>query len=413
MNRRPDARGIKKIGVFVAGGPAAGINSVIKGVVQAADHHGIRVMGYLDGARGLYENEFVHLTREKVENIDFLGGSILGLSRFDLRGRPSAPARIRGNLAACGVGGLVSIGGDGTLRLARDLQSQGIRIVHVPKTIDNDIAGVPRTFGFDTAVQEATRLLSTLKLDAEASDTWFVVEIMGRAAGFLAMEAGIASGASQTLIGEAGPIDVDAVARVIHSRRAAGLDWGVILVAEAAHFGRGPIRRRGRLGGVGESLGRRLEQKLNASKVTVRLRNMRIGYFLRCALPTGFDREYAARLGLAAAPLLLDGAAAGSMVFIEEDDLRRLPIADCAGEPRVVDTASARFQALQLLNEYAAAEQDVRERRALRQAMPQAIDWLRGNLSNATLNTLAQRLGLPIEALLEVIHDMQSEGKSS
>jgi hypothetical protein len=142
---------VDKLAVFVAGGPAAGINGVIKGVVQEADNLGLRVLGYVDGARGLVEGHCVYLSRQMVEDIHTQGGSVLGTSRY--RMDDAGMDRAVANLRREGVDGLISIGGEGTLKLANALRQRGFPIVHVPKTIDNDIAGVAQSFGFDTAVQ--------------------------------------------------------------------------------------------------------------------------------------------------------------------------------------------------------------------------------------------------------------------
>ncbi len=199
----------EKIGVFVAGGPAAGINGVTKGVVQASESHGRRVVGYLHGAHGLVHDRFVHLSRDMIGDIDLLGGTILGTSRFNLESVPDGLERIARNLRDERVGALISIGGEGTLQLANRLLETGTPVAHVPKTIDNDIAGIPQSFGYDTAVHEATRLLAAVKLDAEATQAWFVVEIMGRYTGHLALEAGLAAGATRVLIPEEGTINLE------------------------------------------------------------------------------------------------------------------------------------------------------------------------------------------------------------
>ena len=277
--------GFDKVGVFVAGGPAAGINGVIKGIVQEATNAGARVVGFLDGARGLYFGNVMELTRTRVEHIEFLGGSILGTSRFDPRRSPDGFDRILATLRQEGVDGVISIGGEGTLQLAEVLRQRGVRIVHVPKTIDNDIYGVSQTFGFDTAVHEAARLLTTISLDAHTSATWFMVEIMGRYTGHLALEAGLASGATRVLIPEEGPIDVESLADLVAARQRIGIDWGVVVVAESAHFGEGYITRFGRLGGVAERLAERLDDTCRRRSLEVSIRFSNLGYFLRCAEP--------------------------------------------------------------------------------------------------------------------------------
>src|SRR5438552_2667170 len=253
---------VKSLGIFVAGGPAAGINGVTKGIVQQAENHGVRVYGFLNGADGLINDRRVRLSRPLVEDIHLLGGTILGTSRVNPTKVERGVERILETLQREGIEGLISIGGEGTLQLADLLRRHGVRIVHVPKTIDNDIEGVAQTFGFDTAVNEAARLLSTIKLDAESADIWFVVETMGRYTGHLALEAGLASCATRVLVPEEGPININELGELVASRCEIDANWGVIVVAESAHFGEGFVTRDGRLGGIGEALADRLDEEL-------------------------------------------------------------------------------------------------------------------------------------------------------
>src|SRR5262249_48643875 len=159
------------------------------------------------------------------------------------------------------------------------LRRNSVPIVHVPKTIDNDIQGIQQTFGFDTAVNEASRLLGAIKLDAESANLWFVVEIMGRYTGHPAVESGLAGGVARTLIPEEGPIDVAALCDLVAARREIGAPWGVILVAESAHFGEGHIKRHGRLGGVAALLAERLAAELTARRIPASIRATEMGYF--------------------------------------------------------------------------------------------------------------------------------------
>jgi 6-phosphofructokinase 1 len=395
-----------RIGVFVAGGPAAGINGVIKGIVQEAGNAGIKVNGYLDGARGLVEGEFVELTRRMVENIHFLGGSIIGTSRHRIDPEKGDVARIVENLRREGIDGLVSIGGEGTLALADSLRQAGFRIVHVPKTIDNDIAGLDQSFGFDTAVHEAARMLTAVKLDAEASDLWFVVEIMGRYTGHLALEAGLASGCTRVLIPEDGPIDMAELVNLVRSRSECGQHWGVILVAESANFGEGYITRGGRLGGVADELAARLEGACGLGEVPVKIRTSNLGYFLRCAEPTAFDRSYALKLGLGGARFILDPACSGQMVTIQGDHFVGVPMGEVAGKVKLVDRTGIRYAALHAIQNYESARLSSQEQRAAMAQAPQALRWLDCHASLETVENLAMRLGVPAESVVAVLAEL-------
>ncbi len=395
-----------KLGVFVAGGPAAGINGVIKGLVQEADNAGLKVFGFVDGAQGLVEGRFVHLTRQMVEDIPILGGSCIGTSRFKVEPARGDVERIYANLRKEGIDALISIGGEGTLMLADQLRRLGLRIVHVPKTIDNDIWGVAKTFGFDTAVNEAVRALTAVKLDAQASDMWFVVEIMGRFAGHLALDAGLAAACTRVLIPEEGIIQVDELASLVESRIHCGHNWGVILVAESAHFGEGHITHGGRLGGVADVLAERLEAACAARKLPAKIRTSNLGYFLRCALPTGFDRSYAGQLGFGAGQMIQSPRCSGHMVTIVNDQLVPVPMEECAGKVKLVDLEGARFQALRSLATYESARADLLEMERCRASAGQTLRWLDTHATMDTVKQIAMRLGIPAETLLDVLEDV-------
>lgn len=395
-----------RIGVFVAGGPAAGINGVIKGLVQEAGNAGIKVSGYLDGARGLVHGEFVELTRQMCENIHFLGGSIIGTSRYRIDPERGDIARIVENLRREGIDGLVSIGGEGTLALADSLRQAGFRIVHVPKTIDNDIAGLEQSFGFDTAVHEAARMLTAVKLDADASDLWFVVEIMGRYTGHLALEAGLAAGCTRVLIPEDGPINVAELVDLMRMRQECGQNWGVILVAESANFGEGYITRGGRLGGVAEALALRLEAACAEAGLSAKIRTSNLGYFLRCAQPTAFDRSYALKLGLGGARFIMDPACTGQMVTIRDDHFVGVPMGEVAGKVKQVDRSGIRYAALHAIQNYESARLTTEEHKAALARAPQVLRWLDCNANLDTVEKLAMRLGVPTESVLAVLAEL-------
>jgi 6-phosphofructokinase 1 len=370
---------MNQIGVFVAGGPAAGINGVTKGIVQEAANHGILVRGFRGGPSGLIEDRHDLLTREIVEDIHVAGGTILGTSRLDPASVRQSVGRILGNLKRHEIEGLISIGGEGTLQLANLLREHGVAIVHVPKTIDNDIQGIAQTFGFDTAVNEASRLLGTIKLDAESSSYWFIVEIMGRYTGHLAVESGLAAGVTRTLIPEEGPIDIAGLCDLVASRQEMDAPWGVILAAESAHFGEGFITTDGgRLGGCAEALKLRLDGALRSRGIRVSLRTATVGYFLRCAEPTGFDKAYAAQLGMGAVGFLLNDETIGCMVSIDDDRLVPIPMERVAGQRKTVNLSGVRYLALKESERYETGRAGLLEReRAARSA--QIPDESRGD----------------------------------
>jgi 6-phosphofructokinase 1 len=396
-----------RIGLFVAGGPAAGINAVVKGVVLEADNRDVRVLGYLNGAHGLLYDRFVTLTRRMVEDIHATGGSVVGTSRFRIDEARGDVQTIVRNLEGERIDGLISIGGEGTLQLANVLRRAGVNVVHVPKTIDNDIAGVAQSFGFDTAVHEASRMLSAIKLDAESCGLWFVVEIMGRYTGHLAVEAGLASACTRVLIPEEGLIDVDSLVALIDARARSGLDWGVILVAESAHFGEGHITRYGRLGGVADELAQRLERRCAEREVACKIRTSNLGYCLRAGTPTGFDRSYAIKLGLGAARLLLRDRRFGVMVTVEDNRLGAVPMENVAGVMKKVDLSGVPYRSLQCCAEYESTRIEAEERRRLMAGAARILDWLDRNADMETARELAMRLGVEPETLLAVLQDMR------
>lgn len=395
-----------RLGIFVAGGPAAGINGVTKGIVQEADNHHIRVYGFLNGADGLLHGRRVLLTRSLVEDIHLLGGTILGTSRVDPTKVERGLEKILETLRREQIEALISIGGEGTLQLADLLRRHGIRIVHVPKTIDNDIEGIPQTFGFDTAVNEAAHLLAALKLDADSSDLWFVVEVMGRYTGHLALEAGLAAGATRVLIPEEGPIDCQELCDLVASRQAIGAPWGVIVVAESAHFGEGCVTRDGRLGGIGEALTQRLEEALAARHIAAKLRASSLGYLLRCAEPTGFDKSYAAMLGMAAVDLILDPAGDGKMVSIVDDHVLPIAIEQVAGKTKYVDLTGMRYRALKQSESYESGKAGLLARRTRSDLGPQILDWLRDNAVLDTCPNIALRLGVPQDEVRDALEEL-------
>jgi 6-phosphofructokinase 1 len=298
-----------RLAVLTAGGDCPGLNAVIRGVTaRAVDRHGVEVIGILDGWDGLMEGRTRPLDRDAVRGILQRGGTILGTSRRDPYVHGEGAASVAATLERERIDALVVIGGDGTLRTANRLAKEGVPIVGVPKTIDNDISGTDVTFGFDTAMQIATEAIDRITTTAESHDRVMLVEVMGRTHGWIATYAGIAAGADAILVPEE-PYDLLAVADVVRRRAASGRRYSVVVVAEGIEPPEGmslvaPIDAFGfqRLGGVSALVAARLEELTGIeSRVTV------LGHLQRGGTPTAADRVLGSRLGVAAADLAVDG----------------------------------------------------------------------------------------------------------
>ena len=316
-----------RIGILTAGGDCPGLNAVIRGVVaRANERHDAVVVGVLDGWDGLMEGRVRPLDREAVRGILQRGGTILGTSRRDPYVHGEGAASVRTTLEREHLDGLVVVGGDGTLRSALRLSEEGIPIVGVPKTIDNDIPGTDATFGFDTAAQTAAEAIDRITTTAESHDRVMVVEVMGRTCGWIATYAGIAAGADAILVPEE-PYDLDAVADLVRARAARGRRYSVVVVAEGivAPPGAGlaaPLDAFGfeRLGGVAAVVATELERRTGfEARVTV------LGHIQRGGTPTATDRVLGSRFGVAAADLAVTGTF-GRMIALRGVDVVDVPL---------------------------------------------------------------------------------------
>ncbi len=342
---------MKRVGVLTGGGDAPGLNAVIRAVVKTADTLGeCEVLGILNGFDGLVDpGQTVHLDPESVRGILPRGGTILGTAN---RGNPFARRVIRDG-AECvedasprviesferlGLDGLIVVGGDGTLRICRELTEKGCPIVGVPKTIDNDVGGTDVTFGFDTAVNVACEAIDRLHTTAEAHHRAMVVELMGREAGFLALQAGVAGGADVVLIPEI-PFRFEAVLAKVQERAGRGRRFSVLAVCEGARpVGGEPVYAIPgddvyfpRLGGIGAVVAEHLSRAGGVeTRVTV------LGHLQRGGSPTAFDRWLATRFGAAAVRLALRGGY-GRMVALRGDRVIDLPLAEALSQPKRVE----------------------------------------------------------------------------
>ena len=298
-----------RLGILTSGGDCPGLNAVIRGaVLSGVISHGYEFAGFRDGWRGVLEGDLVPLPRSAVQGIARLGGTILGTSRTNPLSSGGVGA-VRESLLTLDIDGLLAIGGEGTLAAAQELSNHGIDVVGVPKTIDNDLDATDFTFGFDTAVQTATEAIDRLRTTGESHHRCMIAEVMGRNAGWIALHAGMASGAHAILIPEH-PVSLEQVAGWVTSARDRGRA-PLVVVAEAFTLqGQDkPYSPRGldtfgrpRLGGVGMLLEHELQQLTGIeTRATV------LGHIQRGGAPTAFDRVLATRLGMAA----VDSAAAG------------------------------------------------------------------------------------------------------
>jgi phosphofructokinase-like protein len=293
-----------RIGMLTGGGDCPGLNAVIRAVVRKGiDEYGDSLVGFRDGWRGVLDGAFDELTIESTRGILPRGGTILGSSRTNPYKRDDGPEVVRRNLADLGVDGLITIGGEDTLGAASRLHGDGVSVVGVPKTIDNDLGATDVTFGFDTALHVATEAIDRLHTTAESHHRILVVEVMGRQAGWIALHAGIAGGADVILIPEQ-PFDIDVVCRLISRRHDRGRPFSIVVAAEGATPKEGTISvatgeldefGHPRLGGIGYALEREIEARTGyETRATV------LGHVQRGGTPTAFDRVLATRFGLAA-----------------------------------------------------------------------------------------------------------------
>jgi 6-phosphofructokinase 1 len=349
---------IRSIAISTGGGDAPGLNAVIRATVLAAEIRGWECWGIRDGYHGLLAPEryggdgVVRLTRESVSGIGHLGGTILGTTN---RGdplhypvqQPDGTTRevdrsdeLVAMIKRRGIDAVVVVGGDGSLAIAYELAQRGLRVVGVPKTIDNDLERTLMTFGFDSAVSFATECLDRLHSTAASHHRIMVVEVMGRYAGWIALHAGVAGNAAAILIPEI-PYDLEKVADHIRRREKKGRLYTLVVVAEGAKPKGGQVSTVGnsagqpeRLGGIGEKVGHTLEGMVGRETRIVVL-----GHLLRGGTPTSFDRLVALRFG-AAAVRALEAGHSSVMVSLEPPHVRYQPLEAAVGRMKVVSLAS-------------------------------------------------------------------------
>ncbi len=327
-----------KIGVLTGGGDCPGLNAVIRGIVRrGVSEYGHEFIGFRDGWRGPVENDFRPLTIESVRGILPRGGTILGSSRTNPVEMDGGVDRIRENLKAAGIVGLIAIGGEDTLGVALEMNRSGVPVIGVPKTIDNDLGATDYTFGFDTAVNIAMEAIDRLHTTAESHHRVLIVEVMGRHAGWIAFHAGLAGGANVILIPEQ-EFDLDRVCEYIE-RRFKDQYSPIVVVSEGAKpiggFDSGrqvPADAFGheRLGGVAHWLEGEIERRTGKeARATV------LGHVQRGGTPTAFDRVLATRFGLHAIEAA-DQGHWGKMTALRSTRIELVELADAVAELKTV-----------------------------------------------------------------------------
>ncbi len=341
----------KRIAINTGGGDAPGLNAVIEAVVTAASNRNWEVYGIRKGYTGLLDTEeIVHLTLDRVRRISSLGGTILGTTN---KGNPfempipnlageietrDVSGRVMENFRRLGFDGLIAVGGDGSLNIAYRFHQKGMPTVGVPKTIDNDLGGTVITFGFDTAVSTATEAIDRLHSTAKSHERVMVVEVMGRHAGWIALNSGISGAARVILIPEI-PFDIERVCNHIMEDELLGEHYAIVVVAEGAapaggraiDKGEGEVGRQDVvLGGIGEWVAEQIRQRTGKDT-----RSLVLGHLQRGGSPTTFDRLLALRFG-AAAVRMIEKEDFGCMVALDPPAVRTVPLEQVIGSIRVV-----------------------------------------------------------------------------
>ncbi|HIZ78117.1 MAG TPA: ATP-dependent 6-phosphofructokinase [Firmicutes bacterium] len=339
-----------KIGVLTGGGDCPGLNAVIRGVVKSAHREGIEIIGIYDGFKGLMEKRYQTLTPHDVQGILPKGGTILGTTNRDnpfhypVKERDSVvykdeSKRLLANVEEMGLDSVIVIGGDGTMNIAHEMAGLGLKVVGVPKTIDNDLSATDQTFGFETAVNTATDAIDKLHTTAESHHRVMILELMGRDAGFISLYAGLAGGADIILIPEI-PFTIEGILKKVHARAERGSHFSIIVVSEGCQFegkqvvegeNQGNPYNTHRLGGIGEVLAAEIQKVSN-----LEVRTTVLGHLQRGGSPAPFDRILSSRYGVAALEAAKDGVS-DRMVCLRNGEIHTVSMAEATHVQKSVD----------------------------------------------------------------------------
>ncbi|NIO15644.1 MAG: ATP-dependent 6-phosphofructokinase [Deltaproteobacteria bacterium] len=332
-----------KIGVLTGGGDCPGLNAVIRAVIRKSDRFGYRVLGINNGWKGLLDLSYRDLLPSMASGILHVGGTILGTSRTNPLKREGGLDTVLKNVSRLELGAIIAIGGEDTLGVAKKLYDEGVNIVGVPKTIDNDLSGTDYTFGFDTAVTIATEAIDRLHSTAESHNRIMVVEVMGRNTGWIATYAGLAGGADAILIPEK-PFDLDEVCELLVKRHMRGKQFSIVVVAEGAKLAvRGAEEKlitqetrvdefgHVRLGGIAQVIATEIEKKTGFET-----RFVVLGHIQRGGSPTPHDRVLATRFGIFATEMVKKGEF-GKMAALAGDRIVAVPLEEAVAKTKTVN----------------------------------------------------------------------------
>ena len=351
---------IKKVAILTNGGDAPGLNAVIRAIVKTAENNGIECYGYIEGYKGLLYNDYIKLdSNGNASGLLHRGGTIIGTSNstnvFNLKVEENGQVVYKDmsqkcidNIKEAGFDCLFTLGGDGTQKSGRDFSLRGINVIGVPKTIDNDVAHTDVTFGFNTAVSVATEALDRLHTTAASHHRIMVLEVMGRYAGWIALDSAIAGGADVALIPEI-PYDINKVAKKVLERKEKGKEFSIVVVSEGAKPKDGEIIVKKqlddgkgldniRLGGIGEKVAQDLEELTGmVSRCTV------LGYVQRGGTPTAYDRILSTKYGMKAMELAMNGIF-NVLVTFKNGKLGYISLEDVVGANKEIGAASGNTQ---------------------------------------------------------------------
>jgi len=329
-----------RVALLTGGGDCPGLNAVIYAIVRKGiNHYGDEFIGFLNGWRGVLDNNFIPLTLENIDGIQLRGGTILHSSRTNVKKIPGGIEKVQQVLKLNRIDALIALGGDDTQSVTLFLSENGVPSVGVPKTIDNDINGTDTTFGFDTAVSIATEAIDRIHTTADSHNRVIVVEVMGRDAGWIAYASGVAGGAHVILVPER-DIDIDHVCALLKYNYDHGKHYGVVVVAEGCHLpevgqvtGSAEVDAFGhaRLSGIGEALADLIEKKTGFET-----RSVNLGHTQRGGVPTAYDRVLAQRYGLHAIDMVHEKKW-GRIAVLHGLDVTDIPIKDAIATNRRLD----------------------------------------------------------------------------
>jgi phosphofructokinase-like protein len=326
-----------KIGILNGGGDCAGLNAVTRAVVRRSEQLSYEIVGIRHGWTGLMELDTIPLKWSDVSHIIHEGGTILHTTRTNPYKSETGPSQVLQNVKKLALDALVVVGGEDTLSVAAKLSQSGLKVVGVPKTIDNDIVGTDMTFGFDSAVNVTVEAIDRIQTTAESHDRIMIVEVMGRHAGWIAAYAGVASGANLTLVPEK-PLEIEGICRFLEDRHRGGETTSIVVVGEGCSLVDHPTQEgkldefgHARLGGVGDLLAREIERRIG-----IETRAVVLGHVVRGGPPSAYDRILATRLGVAAVEAVKNNEF-GVMVCFRGNALSKTPLVDILGKLKNLD----------------------------------------------------------------------------